>query len=695
MINIQEKVDVTKSREFTGNQMSIDPEFFNKMICLVIKQYKYKVRTSLQELISNAQDAQVEAGNGDRKLKITLPTKLEPTFKLRDFGTGMTPDVINKIYCNMGASGSSHTNAKKGGFGIGGKSPLGFCDQYNIKTYVDGTFWYYAVYKNELNGINVDLVHTGDTTEENGTEIIIPSKRDQLEQFKNGAVRATYFWDNQPIFNFEMPKRPKGIKISDKFTVYNGREFASNLGLSSSYYSAQGIVILVDGIPYLVESDMLRQCDELKKADNILSSNSVLVYKIGNGELKVLQTRESLEECEYTFNRLNKIGLDIQKEFKRYSNELLKPTIIDTYKAYKEAIELFTGLPSIDFNAHVKINRNGIMYLNDLTKQDNFLFEAVEYHYRSQRYRQVLTNSKRENKTFQQLPLDKLNSFYLDDIGDTESEQMKARRCKHFIEPSKGEITYIKKTDMPTELYNLLLNELELNVISSLPLPPKKAKTKNTSTKKTLDKGKIDIHIVERSTAWGSNAYVRNCRTIDLNKNLDNKILWCDYSTSTMYDARDYVDFFKSKGFLFGFVSKKYQTKIKNDDRFMQVDEFMNNLSFTTEEKEYMIQKGAYAYGGYRDNDIINQKLAIMVKRVSSKKIRAMINDVMRPKKELDIPRNLYWDMQDQLKDEIKERNDKADMLGKYLKRRYPKFKNNDDLDYINRVNKTYLQGRF
>lgn len=693
MINIEENIEVKKSQEFTGNQMSIDPEFFNKMIWLVIKQYKYKIRTSLQELISNAQDAQVEAGNADKPLKITIPTKLEPTFKLRDYGTGMTPEVVNKIYCNMGASGSSHTNDKKGGFGIGGKSPLGFCDQYIIKTYVDGKYWFYTVYKNQFNGINVDLIESGNTTEENGTEIIIPATHNQVNDFKKGAIRATYFWENQPNFNLdseEMPLKPQGIELSDKITVYNTNDLYKGLGLST--WGVSNIVILVDGIPYEVESDMIRNCEALSDAKQILSRNTTLVYKIGNGEIKVLQTRESLEECDFTLDKLNEIGLDVQKEFKKYANGLLKPTLIDTYKAYKDAVNVFNGLPSIDFSTVVKISRSGLSYLTDIKKGENFLFELVEYHHRSQRYGQTLKSSKRDNKTTDALSLDSLNKFYLDDLGDSESEQMKARRCKYLIDGHKGEMTYIKKTDMPTELYNLLVNDLGLKVLSSLPLPPKKAKTASKGSKKVLDKGKIDIHFIQKSKAWGNSNYVRNVKTIDLNKKFDNKILWFDYSSGSEYERKDYVEFFKSKGYLLGALSKKYQNKIENDDRFIQVDEYMKNLSFTTEEKEYIIQKASFAFGGFRNDDIINQELAIMVKRVSSKKVRGMIEEVLRPKKTLDIPYNLYWKLVEKFDSEIKDRNEKASKLGKYLRRKYPKF--DDTFEYINRVNKTYLQRR-
>lgn len=66
MIINEEKLEVKTSKQFESKQMQISPEFFNKMIWHVILQYKYKIRTSVQELISNAIDAQVDAVKDDR-----------------------------------------------------------------------------------------------------------------------------------------------------------------------------------------------------------------------------------------------------------------------------------------------------------------------------------------------------------------------------------------------------------------------------------------------------------------------------------------------------------------------------------------------------------------------------------------------------------------------------------------------------
>jgi hypothetical protein len=586
MINIEEKVDVQKSKEFQGRQMSIDPEFFNKMIWLVIKQYKYKIRTSVQELVSNAVDAQVEAGNPDKPVKITLPTALEPTFKLRDYGTGMTPDVVNKIYCNMGASGSSYTNAKKGGFGIGGKSPLGFCDAYNIMTYVDGTYWFYAIYKNEVNGINVDLLSSGETTEENGTEIIIPSTQEQIKDFKKAATRATYFWDIQPEFNLGMEFAPKGVKFSDKFTVYETSDLPHN-DLDINYWG-KNIVILVDGIPYPVESSMIDKTNELYDAYKILGRENTLVYKIGNGEIKVLQTRESLEDCKFTIDKLNKIGLDIQNTLKEHiEKKVLQTNFVETASAYFGIAKSFGNAPVLHFKDNVYFSSHGVYCMMPDNKK--YLFNMVKFSYESRRYSK-LKDPKRINQSDHYLDEVQLNNFYLDDLGNDVSEVMKSRRLRYDIVNSKNDIVMLKTDDMPKKLYNMLLNDYGMRLLSSLPMPPKNVATTKAARKaKKLASNKIDVHFMRESASWQRSGLVRTVETIDLN-NYKGKVLWLDYNDKDfrMY-RREWKLFLKGRGFEIAYISKKYQKHIKDDSRFLEFKEYVDNIELTELERNTVI----------------------------------------------------------------------------------------------------------
>lgn len=83
--------------------------------------YEHKVRTLVQEYICNARDAMREVGKGN-EFEVTVPTRFEPVFKVRDFGPGVSLDRIKNVFILYGASTKRGTNNQTGGFGIGAKS---------------------------------------------------------------------------------------------------------------------------------------------------------------------------------------------------------------------------------------------------------------------------------------------------------------------------------------------------------------------------------------------------------------------------------------------------------------------------------------------------------------------------------------------------------------------------------------------
>jgi HSP90 family molecular chaperone len=52
--------------------------------------YSNKIKAVIRELSTNAYDAHVSAGCPDSPFRVQLPTKLEPVFVVRDFGTGLS-----------------------------------------------------------------------------------------------------------------------------------------------------------------------------------------------------------------------------------------------------------------------------------------------------------------------------------------------------------------------------------------------------------------------------------------------------------------------------------------------------------------------------------------------------------------------------------------------------------------------------
>jgi len=59
--------------------------------------YTNKVRAVVREYNCNAYDAHVAAGN-EQPWDVHLPTRLEPHFSVRDYGTGLSDEQVREIF---------------------------------------------------------------------------------------------------------------------------------------------------------------------------------------------------------------------------------------------------------------------------------------------------------------------------------------------------------------------------------------------------------------------------------------------------------------------------------------------------------------------------------------------------------------------------------------------------------------------
>ena len=97
---VSEHAEVVKSShnlETAQAQITMTPEMFSLLSSGV---YTYKELAVIRELCCNGIDAQIEAGNGDRPLRVHLPTRFEPYFEVRDFGTGLSHELVMKLHLN-------------------------------------------------------------------------------------------------------------------------------------------------------------------------------------------------------------------------------------------------------------------------------------------------------------------------------------------------------------------------------------------------------------------------------------------------------------------------------------------------------------------------------------------------------------------------------------------------------------------
>lgn len=97
--------------------------------------YQNKIRAVVRELSTNAYDSHCDAGVGHLPFDIHLPTRYEPEFYVRDYGTGMSHQTVMTVYSSAFDSLKRDTNDQVGYFGLGSKSPFAYGDSFTVSCY--------------------------------------------------------------------------------------------------------------------------------------------------------------------------------------------------------------------------------------------------------------------------------------------------------------------------------------------------------------------------------------------------------------------------------------------------------------------------------------------------------------------------------------------------------------------------------
>lgn len=160
-----------------------------------------------RELVANAIDAHTAAGKSDVPVEVTLPTALEPLYKVRDEGIGMSrefmignPDkgIPSKFMAYADGSTKDQSDDQIGGFGIGSKSPFAYTDQYTLRVVHEGVLSVYTMFK-DADGIPAIGLQGETTTDEpNGVEVSFPVEDKDQETFHKAAQEALQYFNPIP-----------------------------------------------------------------------------------------------------------------------------------------------------------------------------------------------------------------------------------------------------------------------------------------------------------------------------------------------------------------------------------------------------------------------------------------------------------------------------------------------------------------
>jgi hypothetical protein len=251
--------------------------------------YSRKIESICREIISNAYDGHAKRGNLDRPFFVHAPTRWEPWFEVRDFGTSIDHETVRNCCSTIGWSSKEDTNTEVGTFGYGMKSPFAYTSQFLLTCFLDGSARTYS-YHIDVSGVpQISLRSVRDMTddEEQGVSLKFDVKADDISTFHQSIKWAALPYAT--CFDSNIPVRSAEI-IED-----HGAYFISN--------DAQGQKVQIGPVWYEINFYALNGFQHAQK----FASQSNFVLRSNIGDLSVTPSRESLEYTPKTVENLIKM----------------------------------------------------------------------------------------------------------------------------------------------------------------------------------------------------------------------------------------------------------------------------------------------------------------------------------------------------------------------------------------------------
>lgn len=269
--------------------------------------YSDKIRAIVRELSCNAHDSHVAAGKADTPIEVKLPTSLDQTFYVKDFGTGLSHDEIIQIYTTYFESTKTESDDFIGQLGLGSKSPFSYAPTFTVEARHNGVKRVYTCFKNEQGMPAISLMGEAETTEENGLTVALAVKRDDIDKFTEAARKVYMYFDPKPVV--------KGYHAFEAYHI-NHTIAGSNWKIRNAGYGArmEGPYVIQGFVAYPIDSSIFHDRGMSGAAIKLLRTNIDLYVDIG--QVEVAASREALSYDLRTVNNLAKVIEQVASEMR-------------------------------------------------------------------------------------------------------------------------------------------------------------------------------------------------------------------------------------------------------------------------------------------------------------------------------------------------------------------------------------------
>jgi len=247
--------------------------------------YTDKVMAVLREYSANAWDAHREAGKGNVPIKVTIPTDMDPTLRIQDFGPGLPHQDVFEVYTQYGASTKRNSDNSVGMLGIGSKSGFAYSDSFTVISCHGGVRrTYVAVLDASETGV-INLLDEQDCGSETGITIEIAVRKSDIPEFISKAETLYKFFNPRPDINIDLPD-------------ITGTQHDLKNGVIYENSDESGWIAVMGCVPYRINTDQLYENGERMVGGYVDQVRGVLYFDIG--EVQISASREELKYSDST-----------------------------------------------------------------------------------------------------------------------------------------------------------------------------------------------------------------------------------------------------------------------------------------------------------------------------------------------------------------------------------------------------------
>jgi len=339
---------VVTSHDFDSVNCTIDAEDMRYVASLLRNNYSNTQLAVIREISANALDANTEA-KSKRRIEITMPSKLNTNFCVRDFGGGLSQQDVFGLYSKYGKSTKRTSNNYIGAFGIGKFAPLSYGDNFTCVSYHGGIKSSYNIFVDEHDDTKIVKLHEEPTNEPTGLEVQVAISESDIESFRDNCKKFFKFFSDKDMPKFKgidnLIVKPKVI-LEGKDGDWFFTEQENSYNYSRSYEKAK---IIMGRVAYPLDASSINvknyvQDDRQIKVIESVLEESNFHLRVPLGCVKLHHSREALEYNKPTQKFIVQRMVEVMQEVKAIASEKLSDSK-DLYEAKANYARIINSLP--------------------------------------------------------------------------------------------------------------------------------------------------------------------------------------------------------------------------------------------------------------------------------------------------------------------------------------------------------------